>query len=173
MDIKEEMVKIKKSEAFSKIKAIPELSVHAIQAHSYTFYFIMLLIGISLDAFFRIDIPYQNILMPISVVLLILASVLIIWAQNASKKFKKENTKENITKESFLNGPYSFTKNPTHWGLFILMLGFGILANALFIILSTIISFIVTKLVFLKKEEIILADKYGDPYLEYKKSVKL
>ena len=156
-----------------KAKNIPKLSVHAIQAHSYTFYFIMLLIAIFLDFIFPIGIPYQSVLMPISVIFLIIASILIIWAQKASNKFKKENTKENITKEAFYNGPYSFTKNPTHWGLFILMIGFGILANAFFIILSTIISFIVTKLVFLKKEELILADKYGDLYLEYKKSVKL
>src|ERR1035437_6593070 len=53
-------------------------------------------------------------------------------------------------------------------GAIILLLGFGIIVNAPFVILSAIISFIVTKFVFLSKEEKILADKYGTPYLEYK-----
>lgn len=59
-----------------------------------------------------------------------------------------------------------------HWGLFILMLGFGILINAIFVILFSIVSFVVAKFIFLKKEENILAGKYGAPYMEYKKSVK-
>ncbi|KKP71662.1 MAG: hypothetical protein UR70_C0021G0015 [Candidatus Nomurabacteria bacterium GW2011_GWB1_35_20] len=53
------------------------------------------------------------------------------------------------------------------------MLGFGIITNALFIIIFSVISFIITKFVFIRKEEKILAEKYGIPYLEYKKSVKL
>lgn len=90
-------------------KSIPK-SVHAILAHSYAFYFIAFLLGISLDFLFPFKFPNQSVLMPISVALLIIASVLIIWAQGASKKFKKEKTKENITGKSFYNGPYCFTR---------------------------------------------------------------
>ncbi|KKP64099.1 MAG: hypothetical protein UR62_C0020G0001, partial [Candidatus Nomurabacteria bacterium GW2011_GWF2_35_12] len=68
---------------------------------------------------------------------------------------------------------YCYTRSPTHFGLFLLMLGFGIITNALFIIIFSVISFIITKFVFIRKEEKILAEKYGIPYLEYKKSVKL
>ena len=79
----------------------------------------------------------------------------------------------NVTKENFCKGPYCYARHPTHWGLFFLILGFGIILNALFVILCTLISFIVTKFVFIEKQEKILAEKYGAPYLEYKKSVKL
>jgi protein-S-isoprenylcysteine O-methyltransferase Ste14 len=53
------------------------------------------------------------------------------------------------------------------------MLGFGIMANTLFIIIFSIFSFFITKFIFLKKEENILAEKYGAPYLEYKKIVRI
>lgn len=46
------------------------------------------------------------------------------------------------------------------------------IVNAFFIIVFSFISFLITKFTFLSKEEKILAEKYGAPYLEYKKSVK-
>jgi len=101
--------------------------------------------------------------------LLVLASLLIIWAQSTSRNLHKHD----ITKETFCRGPYCFTRSPTHWGLFIMMLGFGIMIHAPFIILTTVLSFIITRTIFLRKEESILAQKYGHAYLEYKKSVKL
>jgi protein-S-isoprenylcysteine O-methyltransferase Ste14 len=52
------------------------------------------------------------------------------------------------------------------------MLGFGIMNNALFVIVTTFISFFISKFVFIDRQERILADKYGAPYLEYKKAVK-
>ena len=53
------------------------------------------------------------------------------------------------------------------------MLGFGVITNSFFIVVFSIVSFVVTKLTFIRKEEKILAEKYSTPYLEYKKSVKL
>ena len=106
--------------------------------------------------------------MPTGAFLLVLGTILILWAQNTSRHL---NT-ENATKETFCHGPYRFTRTPTNFGLFFLVLGFGIVANALFVILSSLVSFFIAKFVFLKKEEQLLAEKYGAPYLEYKKSVK-
>lgn len=150
------------------IKSAPKTDVHALQLYSYIFYLFMLLLGVFLDFIFPIGIPIQSILMPISVSFLIIASVLIIWAQNANRDLKKEN----LTRETFSAGPYFFIKNPTHLGLFLLVFGFGILANAFFVVIFTIISFVVTKFFFLKKEEKFLEAKYGAPYSEYRKSVK-
>ena len=85
---------------------------------------------------------------------------------------KERKEKENMSKETFSRGPYRYTRNPTNFGLFLLMLSFGIIMNALFIIVFSVLSFIFNKFIFIKKEEEILAKKYGTPYLEYKKSVK-
>lgn len=121
-----------------------------------------------MDVFFHFKFFPASFAEPAGIVLIALATVGILWAQNTSKKL---NT-ENVTKETFCQGPYCYTRTPTHWGLFFLVLGFGILVNAFFVVVTTIISFIISKLVFLKKGEAILARKYGAPYLEYKKQVK-
>lgn len=146
-----------------------EYRVHKILAHSYTLYFALFLVGVCLDFTFKFKIFTSSTMVPIGIVFLIFASFLIFWAQKTSRNLDIKN----LSKESFYQGPYRYARSPTHWGLFLLMLGFGIIANALFVILSTLISFLISRFVFLRKQENVLALKYGTPYLEYKKSVKL
>ncbi len=142
--------------------------VHKVLAYSYLFYFVSFLIALFLDFMFPIEIFERVTMALIGIIFLIFGTFLIVWAQKSSLKLQKEN----MTKETFLRGPYRYTRSPTHLGLFFLMLGFGIMANALFIIIFSVLSFFITKFVFIKKEEQILAEKYGTPYLEYKESVK-
>lgn len=141
--------------------------VHRVLAHSYTSYFILFLIGVTLDSIFKVKIFSNSVMVPVGFAVLVLATFLVIWAQKTSRGLNAEN----ISKETFCKGPYCYTRSPTHWGLFFLMLGFGIITNAVFIILFTLISFLVSRFVFLEEEERILLEKYGAPYLEYKKSV--
>ena len=128
----------------------------------------MFLIGVSLDVVFRLEFFSGPFMVPVGVVFLISASMLILWAQNTSRNLPKENIKA----ESFCRGPYCYTRNPTYLGLLFLMLGFGIIANAFFVVLSTLVAFVVTKFTFQRREEEILTKKYGAPYLEYKKMVR-
>lgn len=142
--------------------------VHGILAHSYSIYFILFLIGFYFDTIFKFKVFTSPAMVPIGFCILILASLLILWAEITTLNFKKDV----INKETFCRGPYCYTRNPTHWGLLFLMLGFGIIANAPFVIIFTLIAFIVSKFVFLDKQEQILEQKYGTPYVEYKKIVK-
>jgi protein-S-isoprenylcysteine O-methyltransferase Ste14 len=142
--------------------------VHKILVHSYSVYFFLLLLGICLDIIFSLKIFNDSVAVPVGVLLLMLGTILIFWSQKTSRNLKKEE----ISKETFSQGPYRFTRTPTNFGLFFLVFGFGVILNAFFVVLTTFISFLIAKFVFLKKQEIILAEKYGVPYLEYKKSVK-
>ncbi|MFA5937210.1 MAG: methyltransferase [Candidatus Paceibacterota bacterium] len=155
------------AEQFGHIN-IHKNKVHKILAHSYIFYFLFFIFGLFLDFIFPLKLFENMAISSIGALFLIFGTFLIFWAQKVSRNLKKES----ISKKSFCQGPYCFTRSPTHFGLFITMLGFGIMINALFIVIFSIISFFITKFVFLKKEEKILAEKYGTPYLEYKKSVK-
>jgi len=105
--------------------------VHKILAHSYTVYLILFLIGVSLDIIFRFKVFTSPAVVPIGFVFLIFASFLIFWAQKSSRNLDIQH----LSKETFCKGPYCYTRHPTHWGLFFLILGFGIIANAFFIIL--------------------------------------
>lgn len=143
-------------------------SVHSVLAHSYLSYFVAFLVGLFLHFFYPIQI-YNNVLVGyIGFVFLSLATLLIFWAQTTSRDLKIEN----LSKESFLHGPYCYTRMPTHLGLFLLLLGFGLVMNSLFVVLATLVYFIVGKFSFIKKQESLLLKKYGEHYLEYKKLVK-
>ena len=149
-------------------KQVHRKRVHHVLAHSYVVYFMALIFGLVFSAFVPIKFFFSVILMNMSGIILLLSSVLILWAEKSSKKFNKEN----LNRKSFMNGPYRFTRNPTNLGLFLSIISFGIIVNSVFIILFCLIAFLFSRLVFLKNEEKILTLKYGAPYIEYKKIVK-
>ncbi|MDQ3244872.1 MAG: isoprenylcysteine carboxylmethyltransferase family protein [bacterium] len=142
--------------------------VHHILAHSYTFFFSFLILGIMLDIIFKLKIVDSTTMISLGFVFLFLGTILIFWAQRTSNNLKVEN----MTAETFCKGPYCYTRVPTHIGLFLVALGFGFVLNATFVIITTVVSFFVNKFLFLKEEERILEQKYGRPYIEYKKKIK-
>jgi len=142
--------------------------VHKTLAQSYLVYLFAMVFGLVCSAVWPIKLLFSNFLLIISPVILILASILTLWAQKSSKKFGKDE----VTKKSFMNGPYRFIRNPTNLGIFLSFLSFGIIINSIFVIVFTIISFLISSLYFLKKEEKILEMKYGEAYLAYKKTVR-
>lgn len=143
--------------------------VHHTLAHSYIVYFFILFFAISLDLFFPIKIFHNSITMFIGFVFLSIATLVILWAQKSSINLLK---KEEVTKEHFCRGPYCYTRTPTHWGLLFLAIGFGFIINAFFVIVFSLIFFIIAKITFIKKQEKFLENKYGAPYLEYKKNIR-
>ncbi len=151
-----------------KEKEKQKSSPHKVLAYSYSVFFVFFLVGICLDLFFNYRVSDSYLMKPIGVLFLALGTFLVFWAQKTSRTLKKEN----ITKDTFYRGPYKYTRGPTHWGLFLLMLGFGMTINAFFVTLLAFISFIFLKFTLLHKQEKLLEEKYGIPYQEYKKIVK-
>lgn len=142
--------------------------VHHVLAHSYMIYFVAFLLGLLLEFIFPAKIFKQMAVAPLGVTLLFLGTLLIFWAQHTSRHFHKEN----LTKEAFCKGPYCYTRMPTQWGLFFLLLGFGLVINAMFVVIFTVLSFFISRFTLFSQQEKILAEKYGAPYLEYQKAVK-
>jgi protein-S-isoprenylcysteine O-methyltransferase Ste14 len=151
-----------------EIKITNTNNVHTVLAQSYMAYFFSFLLGLSIHFLYPLKISEQDFTTNFGLLLLFLSTLLIFWAQNTSRNLDHEH----ITKESFCRGPYCYTRTPTHFGLFLLILGFSLMINSLFVALFTLLSFIISKTFFLKKQEAMLFQKYGVPYMEYKKSVK-
>ena len=147
----------------------PKPSIHKVLAHSYAVFLGLFLAGVCLDILFAIKIFSGEYVAELGVMFLIIGTSLIVWAQKSTRNLKKEP----VTRDTFIQGPYKYTRSPTHWGLFLLTLGFGMIVNAFFVIIFSFITFIFIKLTFLSKEEKLLAEKYGEPYLSYKQSVRL
>jgi protein-S-isoprenylcysteine O-methyltransferase Ste14 len=144
-------------------------SVHRILARSYSFYFIGFLLGITLDFIFPLHLMSISWGSYLGLLFMIIGSIFIFWAQRANRDYIKD---PKLTGRTFCHGPYCYTRSPTHVGIAILLIGFGILANAFFVVIFTLIAFLITKYTFLTREEAVLEKKYGGPYLEYKKLVK-
>ncbi len=154
----------------SENKNLHKHTVHHVLAHSYLVYFVLLLLGVFLDFTFGYKILDNTLAVPLGFATLILATVVILWAQKTGRDFSKVT--EAKTAEHFCRGPYCYTSMPTQWGLFFSVLGFGLIVNSLFIVIFTVISFLISKFVFMSKHDRILIEKYGDAYLNYKKLVK-
>lgn len=148
--------------------SISRHAIHKVLADSYVVHFVLFLVGVVLDLIFNLQFFNSILVTPFGIFFLIFGTFLIFWAQKTSRNIKKEN----ISKETFCKGPYCYTRTPTNFGLLFLVLGFGLIINAFFVVLSAFISFLVSKFIFLNKQEKMLAIKYGMPYLEYKKTVK-
>lgn len=147
----------------------PKHSIHQTLAHSYFLHFIALILGVILDLIFQVRLFKDTIMMPVGFLFLLIATFIIIWAQMTTKNLGETD----VTKEHLSRGPYCYTRTPTHYGLFILILGFGFIMNAFFIIVLSIFSMVFGKSVYLKKYEEIMLHKFGTAYEEYKKSVKI
>ncbi len=141
--------------------------VQRVSAHSYVVYLILLIVGVVLDLIFKLEIFSFSLASILGFVLLGLATVLIFWSQYTSHHLKDQN----ISKEVFAKGPYKFTRSPTQWGVFFMMMGLGIILQAAFVVLFTLIAFLVNRFTFLGKRERVMEERYGEHYREYKKSV--
>lgn len=144
-------------------------TVHHVLSYSYFVFLLGLILGMFLDSIYSIRIIPKEIAGPTGVTLMILAPLLILWAQRTSRQVSSK--KDKLTKEDFQRGPYAFIRNPTQLSVVLLLLGFGFLMNSFFIILLTVFSFLISQFVFIKRQDKMLVENYGEEYLNYKKSV--
>lgn len=148
------------------------LLINQVLGHSYLVYFASVVIGLVLDYRYPIRIM-SPLLVSIGPLLIILATVLIYWAQDTSAKTASErHSTTAVSCDSFCKGPYSFLRSPTHVGLVSLCAGLGLLLNSVFILCGALIAFILTRYLYVRREEGLLKQKYGQSYLEYKQKVK-
>ncbi len=103
--------------------------------------------------------------------MIVLGSILIYWAQSTTDCTRKEVEKGVCPVRDFARGPYKYMRNPTHFGIAMMAFGLGLTVNSIFSIIFVVIAFLIIKIVFIKKEEIILEERYGDQYCDYKKKV--
>jgi protein-S-isoprenylcysteine O-methyltransferase Ste14 len=145
--------------------------VHSVLAYSYLVFLFSVILGVIFDIFIKNKIFSDIIYQQIGFFMLVISSIIIYWAQSTSSNYAK-NINKDKTRSQFEYGPYRYLRSPTHFGLFIMTLGLSLIINSLFSVLFTLIAYIISKFFFLKKEEEILEDKYGEVYTEYKEKVK-
>ncbi|MEI6659808.1 MAG: isoprenylcysteine carboxylmethyltransferase family protein [bacterium] len=144
--------------------------VHFILSHSYTLFLLAVILGVVMDSLTSIALYQQVLFQYIGLFMLLTGPMLIYWAQYTSSCSKTKMEKEK-TERDFEAGPYKYTRNPTHLGLAVMTLGLAFIINSFFSVIFIIIASVISKLIFLPKEEAVLEARYGQPYRDYKKRV--
>lgn len=143
--------------------------VHYILSHSYMLFFVAVIGGMIFDYFIPTNLISKEY-GDFGFLLMLIGSIIIYWAQTTSNTTGKQLEETGIRR--FDVGPYKFSRNPTHIGLGIMTLGFGIIMQSIFILALLVVVYTISKLVFLPAEERILCEKYGDAYCNYQKRVR-
>ena len=68
-------------------------------------------------------------------------------------------------------GPYKYVRNPMYIGGFILLVGFGLYQRSVSILLLSLVLLLLTHLAVVSLEEPNLEKRFGQSYIDYKKSV--
>ena len=101
---------------------------------------------------------------------------LIIWANYALLFIGKIGFKnrEPMHRPSslVLVGPYRFTRNPIYFGNLLMMFGLVIVWSSIITALLLIVVYVIFKFVFIRREEVILEEEFGEEYQEFKKRVR-
>ena len=102
---------------------------------------------------------------------MIFGSLIVYWSQRTTRLMGKR-VSDNRDINFFLHGPYKYTRNPTNFGLTLSVLGLALLIHSLFSVVFMVMAYVVSKFFFIKQQDAILKERYGDVFEEYTKKVK-
>lgn len=152
-------------------KASSGSMINRLLLHSYATFLLAVILGVIFDMIFHIDIFSSKLYQYIGLGMIIFGTIAVYWSQSTTSKLKKADEQTKNT-NFFLHGPYKYTRNPSNLGLTLMSLGLGLLINSFFSVVFIVITYLVSRLFFIKKQDSILEKRYGNDFLDYKKKVK-
>lgn len=135
----------------------------------------LVLVSLWLDRFMPVQLLMPKLItLSISVPLLLIGCFLLSLTVYSFFKARGSPVPINPPQRLVTTGLYSHIRNPMLLGWFILLFGLGVLLNSFSLICVFTPLFILCNVVYLKAvEEKEMAKKFGEQYLEYKKSVPM
>ena len=116
--------------------------------------------------------PYNLIgilFIPVGMLLMIWANYALLYVGRISLRNREPMQRPSTL---VLAGPYRFSRNPLYLGGILALLGLIIVWSSVVTAFLTILVYIIFRYVFIKKEEIILEEEFGDEYRDFKKRVR-
>jgi len=143
------------------------MNIHLILSRSYAVYFFAFILGLIFDTVIYPRLGGQNLQM-IGCIIIVLSTFLMYWAQTVNKRvyYLPDGTKD------FSRGPYKYSRNPTQLGLFMMVVGAGLIMNSYSVVITGIIALIFSVLVVIPEEESRHIKKHDGAYLQYMKRVR-
>ena len=115
--------------------------------------------------------PYNYVgilFIPVGMFLIIWANYTLLWIGRISFKDREPMQRPS---DLVLVGPYRFTRNPIYLGCLLMMLGLVIVWSSIVTTFFLIVVYLIFRFVFIKREEVILEDEFGEKYRDFKKQV--
>jgi len=110
----------------------------------------------------------------LSIIIIILGGLICLWAAIAFIRTKGTPVPFNPPPRLITTGLYKYSRNPMLLGLFIVLLGLGLLLGSLSLIFIFTPIFILINALYLKAiEEKEMTKKFGNKYIKYKKKVSM
>lgn len=145
--------------------------IHIILFHTYVLFLASVILGTIFDQFYHYNFFDSLGFEYFGLAMIILGSMFVYWAQTTTKT-KKVNFDKDRDMNFFYRGPYKYTRNPTNLGISAMCMGLGFVMNSLFTILFALLVYLISRFVFIRKQDSILEQRYGDVFAQYKKKVK-
>ncbi len=112
----------------------------------------------------------------IGILLIPVGMLLVIWANYALLHIGKIGLRDREPMQRpstlVLVGPFRFTRNPIYLGCLLMMLGLVIVWSSVVTAFLLIVVYIIIRHIFIKREETILEEEFGDEYRDFKKRVR-
>ena len=125
--------------------------------------------------FLYFSLPNLNLIhFPFNLIGLVVSLLGLILMGKSKKLFIKYKTPLKLEKSTFLikEGVFSKTRNPMYVGMTTLILGLSVFSTNIIALFVPPAFFLLVSNLYIKKEEILMKDAFGDEYLNYKKSVR-
>jgi protein-S-isoprenylcysteine O-methyltransferase Ste14 len=118
-------------------------------------------------------LPVDSAIRIIAGLLVILTGVgFIVWAQVFFARTGQNPIPWKPTPELIFQGPYRFTRNPMYLGMTLVVVGFGLALNNLWISLFALPGLLVVHVMAVLPEERYLSEKFGESYKQYLAQVR-
>ncbi len=145
--------------------------IHIILFNTYFLFLVSVVLGAIFDQLYHYDFFGHKGFEYFGLFIIITGSILVYWAQSTTK-VKKEDFNKDRDVNFFYRGPYKYTRNPTNLGIAAMCIGLGFAMNSVFTILFGFLVYLISRFFLIKKQDLILEERYGGVFSEYKKKVK-
>ncbi|MCA1798060.1 MAG: isoprenylcysteine carboxylmethyltransferase family protein [Xanthomonadaceae bacterium] len=101
-----------------------------------------------------------------------LGMAVLAWSEQQFSRHRTSHDHKAVASTLITTGPFRFSRNPVYLGLSILLVGFAITLNILWLLLAAPLALLVMQLHVVPREEACLEQLFPEAYPRYRQSVR-
>lgn len=135
-------------------------------------FLIVMSLAYVLHLFLPLALPYSDVLIYLGAAVLVLSFILLGNLFLAFRRVKTHIEPWKPTSHIITKGIFAYSRNPIYLVFCLLSLGFALILNSVWLLISIFPSAYLVYQIAIKKEEMYLEKKFGEEYLSYKRQVR-